>query len=38
MLVKRTGKEESEIRETCKKDQDMSAKEAKAFGLIDRIE
>lgn len=38
ILVQRTGKSEKEIRDTCKKDQDMSAAEAFKFGLIDRIE
>ena len=38
ILVKRTGKREKEIRDTCKKDQDMGAEEALKFGLIDRIE
>lgn len=38
ILAQRTGKSESEIRRVCKKDQDMTASEALAFGLIDRIE
>ncbi len=38
ILAKRTGKSEEEICEACKKDRDMDAKEALAFGLIDRIE
>jgi ATP-dependent Clp protease protease subunit len=38
ILVNRTGKSEKEIRDTCKKDQDMNAEDALKFGLIDRIE
>jgi len=38
ILIERTGKGEEEIRDTCKKDKDMTATEALAFGLIDRIE
>lgn len=38
ILAKRTGKNHREIRDACKKDQDMNADQAKAFGLIDRIE
>lgn len=38
ILTMRTGKSESVIRDTCAKDMDMNATEAKAFGLIDRIE
>jgi ATP-dependent protease ClpP protease subunit len=38
ILMGRTGKSEEEIRSTCRKDEDMNATEALAFGLIDRIE
>ncbi len=38
ILAKRTGKSKKEIRDTCKKDLDMTAEEALSFGLIDRIE
>ena len=38
ILMRRTGKSEKEIRDTCKKDVDMTAREAREFGLIDRIE
>lgn len=37
ILCKRTGKNEEEVREACKKDQDMRAEEALTFGLIDSI-
>lgn len=38
VLVARTGRSISEVRAACKKDRDMTAEEALAFGLIDRIE
>lgn len=38
ILSARTGKSEKKIRKTSLKDMEMSAKEALAFGLIDRIE
>lgn len=37
ILVARSGKSKEEVREACKKDKDMTAKEALEFGLIDRI-
>ncbi len=37
ILVARTGRSKDEVREACKKDRDMTAKEAFEFGLIDRI-
>lgn len=37
ILVARTGRSKDEVREACKKDRDMTAKEALEFGLIDRI-
>jgi len=37
ILAKRTGKTIVEIREACKKEQDMSVDEAIAFGLIDSV-
>ena len=38
ILVRRTGRTEEEIRAVCKKNEDMDAVAAKAFGLIDEIE
>lgn len=37
ILVERTGKNLRLIREACRKESDMSAKEAKEFGLVDEI-
>jgi ATP-dependent Clp protease protease subunit len=38
ILVERTGKSKDEIVNVCKRDAEMKAEEALAFGLIDRIE
>ncbi len=37
ILMKRTGQSLKEIRRVCKRDRDMTAQEAKDFGLIDEI-
>lgn len=37
ILVARTGKSKKKVRTTCKRDKDMTAKEALEFGLIDEI-
>jgi ATP-dependent Clp protease, protease subunit len=37
ILVARTGKEESVIKEVCAKDKEMSSEEALGFGLVDEI-
>jgi len=37
LLVKRTGRNLTEVRAACKKNSDMTAQEALTFGLIDRI-
>ncbi len=37
ILVTRSGKTKEEVRDACKKDKDMTAKEALDFGLIDKI-
>ena len=37
ILAKRTGRSITEIRKVCQRDHEMTAEEAKAFGLIDQI-
>lgn len=37
LLVNRTGRTTADVRAACRKDADMTAREALAFGLIDRI-